>query len=84
MKYHIGVAPVYYFSYLLGEMFASAIQEELALRTGSPALLSFKAGKLLQDRLFFPGNRMNWADLAQHVTGKPIAPDAWVREFASP
>jgi len=30
-KYHIGLAPVYYFSYLLGEMFASSIQEALAV-----------------------------------------------------
>ena len=26
-KYHVGLAPVYYFSYLLGELFASSIEE---------------------------------------------------------
>ena len=80
-KYHIGLAPVYYFSYLLGEMFASAIQEQLALHTGSPALSSEKSGQFLQKKLFFPGNRMSWSDLAAHVLGKPLSADAWIREY---
>ncbi len=58
-KYHIGLAPVYYFSYLLGEMFASAIQEALAKHCGEATLASPKAGKFLQEKLFSPGNRMN-------------------------
>lgn len=82
-KYHIGLAPVYYFSYLLGEMFASAIQEALVKECGDTALTSKKAGKFLQDKLFHPGNRMSWSDLVEHVTGKPLAPDAWLREFAT-
>lgn len=83
-KYHIGLAPVYYFSYLLGEMFASAIQEELTIHTGSPALLSEKTGQFLQKKLFFPGNRMSWSDLAAHVLGKPLSSDAWIREYCQP
>ncbi len=82
-KYHIGLAPVYYFSYLLGEMFASAIQEELVNRAGSEALSSEKAGHFLQEKLFSPGNRMSWSELVAHVTGKPLSSDAWIREYAS-
>ena len=37
-KYHIGLAPVYYFSYLLGELFASAIQEALLRDFGQTSL----------------------------------------------
>lgn len=81
-KYHVGLAPVYYFSYLLGEMFASAIQDNLAQEVGSTSLSSEKAGKFLQERLFRPGNKMSWSELISHVTGKPLSPDAWVREFA--
>jgi len=77
-KYHIGLAPVYYFSYLLGEMFASAIQETL----GTTTLAIQKAGQLLNEKLFRPGNRMTWDALIQHVTGKPLSPDAWIKEFA--
>jgi peptidyl-dipeptidase A len=82
-KYHIGLAPVYYFSYLLGEMFASAIQEALTQEVGSPSLSSQAAGLFLQEKLFKPGNRMNWSDLVGHVTGKSLTPEAWLREFAT-
>lgn len=77
-KYHIGLAPVYYFSYLLGEMFASAIQETL----GTPTLAMPQAGQLLNEKLFRPGNRMTWGALIQFVTGKPLSADAWIQEFA--
>jgi peptidyl-dipeptidase A len=80
-KYHIGLAPVYYFSYLLGEMFASSIQESLEMRYGDPLLSTPEAGKFLQEKLFFPGNRMPWSDLVRHVTGKPLTGDAWIKEF---
>ncbi len=81
-KYHIGLAPVYYFSYLLGEMFASAIQETLLKECGTAELSSPKAGAFLNQKLFGPGNRMPWSDLVIHVTGKPLTPDAWVQEFS--
>lgn len=82
-KYHIGLAPVYYFSYLLGEMFASAIQESLTKETGSSLLSDPKVGHFLNAKLFHPGNRMCWSDLVKHVTGKPLTVDAWVKEFAT-
>ncbi|PIS02013.1 MAG: hypothetical protein COT85_07690 [Chlamydiae bacterium CG10_big_fil_rev_8_21_14_0_10_42_34] len=82
-KYHIGLAPVYYFSYLLGEMFASVIQECLIAECESSALNHPKAGEFLQKKLFGPGNRMSWSALVEHVTGKPLSSDAWVKEFAT-
>ena len=81
-KYHIGLAPVYYFSYLLGEMFASAIQEALVHHCGAAALSNEKAGQFLRQKLFAPGNRMSWDELVRHVTGHPLTPDAWLKEFA--
>lgn len=80
-KYHIGLAPVYYFSYLLGEMFASAIQETLKEKFGSPEIATPEAGSFLQEKLFKPGNRMRWDELIQHVTGHPLSPNAWVSHF---
>lgn len=82
-KYHIGLAPVYYFSYLLGEMFASSIQASLVHHCGSASLTTPKAGQFLQKKLFNPGNRMSWSELVKHVTGAPLTPDAWVKEFAT-
>jgi len=81
-KYHIGLAPVYYFSYLLGEMFASSIQETLVKEAGSADLSTERAGRFLNEKLFCPGNSMSWSELIAHVTGKPLSSDAWIREFA--
>ena len=75
-KYHMGLAPVYYFSYLLGELFASSIEEKLGdIRTP-------KAGKVLGEKLFNPGNSLSWDKLIEHVTGKELAPEAWLKQFA--
>ncbi len=81
-KYHLGLAPVYYYSYLLGEMFASAIEETLVKVTKDKALATAKAGRFLQDKLFFPGNSLCWSDLVKHVTGKPLSADPWLHHFS--
>jgi peptidyl-dipeptidase A len=81
-KYHIGLAPVYYFSYLLGEMFASSIEEAIARLTGSSNIDSEKAGKFLQEKLFSPGNKLHWNDLVKNVTSETLTPDSWIRQFA--
>jgi peptidyl-dipeptidase A len=83
-KYHIGLAPVYYFSYLLGELFASSIWMVTPHKGRGEKLLNSKeAGKFLQEKLFSPGNRWNWSELVRHVTGASLTPDAWLSEFAS-
>jgi peptidyl-dipeptidase A len=82
-KYHIGLAPVYYYSYLLGEVFASSMEESILELTGSKDLDSEGAGKFLQEKLFSPGNSKNWSELIEHVAGKPLTPDAWLRQFAN-
>lgn len=81
-KYHIGAAPVYYYSYLLGEMFASQIANTLLQETGSATIDHEPAGRLLQERLFSPGNSMKWEALVRHVTGQELGPKAWVSQFA--
>ena len=55
----------------------------LQKETGSVNLTSPKAGIFLQKKLFNPGNRMDWSELAVHVTGEELSSDAWVKEFAS-
>jgi peptidyl-dipeptidase A len=80
-KYHMGLAPVYYYSYLLGEVFASSMEEAILKVTGSNDLNTQAAGKFLQEKLFGPGNSMNWSDLIQNVLGKPLSIDAWITQF---
>lgn len=76
-KFHIGLAPVYYFSYLLGEVLASAIEERC------PSFASSETGKFLHDKLFAPGNRASWDILVREMTGSPLDRAAWIRQFAS-
>jgi peptidyl-dipeptidase A len=82
-KYHIGLAPVYYFSYLLGEMFASSIEEAIHSLSNSRNLNSQRAGDFLNQKLFAPGNRMSWSALIEHVTGKPLDAADWLHQFAN-
>lgn len=80
-KYHIGLAPVYYYSYLLGEMFASEIEEIIFDKYKIKGLKNKIAGDFLNEKLFFPANRMNWEDLIIHVTGSPLTSKAWLQQF---
>ncbi len=76
-KFHIGLAPVYYFSYLLGEFLASSLEMMM------PAFASEKTGQFLNEKFFKPGNSMPWNDLIQHTTGKMLTPEAWLNQFCS-
>jgi peptidyl-dipeptidase A len=81
-KYHIGLAPVYYFGYLMGEMLASALEESILESTGSRNLDTKGAGEFLQQKLFYPGNRLRWDHLLEQVLGKPLTADPWINQFA--
>ena len=79
-KYHIGLAPAYYFSYLLGELFASSLEEEFT-RLGEENLFSEISGQFLREKLFSKGNALSWSDLIIAITGKPLNSAAWSLQF---
>lgn len=81
-KYHVGFCPVYYYSYLLGELLASTIEEAIQKETGSDDLSTLQAGQFLREKLFAPGNRLDWVSLVKHVIGAPLTSEAWVKQFA--
>lgn len=74
-KYHIGLAPVYYFSYLLGEMFASSIEKKLN------GFMSPQTAAYLNEHLFGPGNTYPWHDLVKNVVHAPLHEKHWIEEF---
>lgn len=76
-KYHIAAAPVYYFSYLLGELFASSLEEQIDL------FPSEKTGTFLREKVFKPGNSLNWNELIKHATGKTLDAAPWLKQFTS-
>lgn len=75
-KYHIGLAPVYYHSYLLGEMFASFLKEK------SHGKCDKNCGEFLKKELFYPGSSLKWNELIEKIIGKPLSADAWLKEYA--
>lgn len=76
-KFHISLAPAYYFSYLLGELFASSLEEAI------PQLASASTKQYLNDKLFSTGNLLKWSDLIQNILGGPLSAKAWLKQFAS-
>ncbi len=74
-KYHISLAPAYYFSYLLGEFFASTLEQKFDLFT------SEKTASFLNKNLFEPGNSLNYKELIKKITGEDLKEDAWVSQF---
>lgn len=75
-KLHIGLAPVYYFSYLLGELFASSLEESL------PNMFSESTKPFLNEKLFSFGNSLNWSKLIETVAGTPLSPQPWLKQFS--
>lgn len=81
-KYHIGLAPVYYHSYLMGEMFASQLTESIRKLTGDTVIVGNpEVEEFLQERLFGPGDSMPWHELVKHATSEGLNPVAWAQEF---
>jgi peptidyl-dipeptidase A len=76
-KIHLAVAPVYYQSYLLGELLASQLEQAVRERVGG-FVGRPEAGALLAERVFAPGASHPWRELATRATGSPLAPAAFL------
>jgi peptidyl-dipeptidase A len=80
-KIHLAVAPVYYQSYLLGELLAfqvdAAVREAAGGFVGRP-----DAGAFLAERVFAPGASLTWRDLVVAATGRPLGPAAYLAGLA--
>jgi hypothetical protein len=80
-KIHLAVAPVYYQSYLLGELMAfqvdAAVREAVGGFVGRP-----EAGAFLAERVFAPGASRTWRDLVVHATGRPLGTEAFLAGLA--
>jgi peptidyl-dipeptidase A len=76
-KIHLAAAPVYYQSYLLGELLASqldrAVRDHAGGFIGRP-----EAGAFLAERVFAPGATLPWRDLVTAATGSPLGPGAFL------
>jgi len=77
-KIHIAAAPVYYHTYLYGDLLASQLAASLREHAGglvdAPA-----AGRFLRERWFRPGLSVRWDELVEQATGEALS----VRHYAA-
>lgn len=89
-KVHVLTVPVYYHSYLMGDLFAMQVQAYIArdvLGVSDPKTTSFvgklKAGKFLRDRIFGPGDAYRWDKLLRDATGEPLTAKYFVERYVN-
>jgi peptidyl-dipeptidase A len=86
-KIHIVSAPVYYQSYMMGELFASQLHHAIArdvlhadpataVDVGNPAV-----GRFMRERVFAPGCTMDWNRLTHHATGEDLNSKAFAADL---
>jgi peptidyl-dipeptidase A len=82
-KIHIACAPVYYHTYLYGQIVASqlaaTLERECGGIVGRPAV-----GALLGERVFAPGLSVRWDRLIEQATGEPLTATHFGRDIAPP
>jgi peptidyl-dipeptidase A len=86
-KIHVVSAPVYYHNYMLGECFASQIDERLRadVLDGRPTYCDEPGvGTWLRERIFESGALSHYDELAQAATGSRVGPEAFAAQFLSP
>jgi peptidyl-dipeptidase A len=88
-KVHILTTPVYYHSYMMGELFAAQVRHALASvlpKDVDTYQTSFhsrpEVGQFLREQVFGPGNLYSWNDLAQRATGEPLTAKYFGRQLA--
>jgi len=74
-KYHISMAPVYYHCYLIGEVFASSLDNLFIENTN-------RIGKILKEKLFFSGDSIPWDKTIENMLNKPFNLDSWLKQYA--
>jgi peptidyl-dipeptidase A len=88
-KFHLITNPVYYHSYMMGELFAAQVRHHLVrevLKHSDPQETACcgrpEAGAYLRDKIFGPGNLYSWNELTQSATGEPLTPKYFAKDLA--
>ncbi|MEW5700675.1 MAG: M2 family metallopeptidase [Candidatus Zixiibacteriota bacterium] len=89
-KIHIATSPVYYHSYLMGELLAAQFAETLrqnVLGRNDPHSASFandpRIGRFFMDTVYRPGARHPWNEMIARATGSKLSSAAFARQFVS-
>lgn len=88
-KVHVLTTPVYYHSYMMGELFAAQVRHALASvlpNSVNAQRTSFygrpEVGRFLREKVFGPGNLFSWNELTQRATGEPLTAKYFAEEIA--
>jgi peptidyl-dipeptidase A len=84
-KIHLGIAPVYYHNYLMGELVASQLRHDIDIRAlggngdvGLRFVTDPAVGRYLTERVFQPGARRHWQEALEFTTGERLRPQYFV------
>ena len=87
-KIHIATAPVYYQSYMMGQLFASQVHHAIAreaLHGANPATAVYvgnpAVGRFMRERVFEPGCTLDWNQLTRHATGEELNSKAFAADL---
>ncbi len=87
-KVHIVTAPVYYHSYLMGELFACQVHNYIGrnvLKIDDPRKTCFagskEVGNYLREKVFGPGNKLPWNELTKFATGESLTPKYFAQQY---
>ena len=90
-KVHVITHPVYYHSYMMGELFASQLHAYIGtklLGLADPTKTSFygrkEVGDFWKEKVFSPGNLYPWNELTQRATGEPLSAKAFAALYVKP
>jgi peptidyl-dipeptidase A len=70
-KIHVACAPVYYHTYLYGNLVASQLRATLD-RVAGGLVGRPEAGRFLTEQVFAPGESVRWDQLLERATGEPL------------
>jgi peptidyl-dipeptidase A len=80
-KIHVAVAPVYYHTYLYGAIVALQLKDALDAAAGG-IVDRPRAGAILGEKLFAPGQSIRWDRLVERASGSPLSVASLAREVA--
>jgi peptidyl-dipeptidase A len=81
-KIHIGLAPVYYQNYLLGDLMASQLDDMLRRELGTPFWWQdARTAETLRTRLFHDGALHPWNESLRRATGEGLDPAHYVEQY---
>ena len=78
-KPHFVIAPVYYHNYMLGELFASQLRQTVLKNIPKDDPKAF--GKIMTEKVFFPGDSLPWKEFVQAATGEAFSAKAFAEEL---